>query len=185
MPSKGRKSSKHKARDSRRRNAGLKNSNRKAEEYTSGSAVSANDFHISKTGWQGVNYNATEEGKKLIAEWKEGTIVKQLTNFHRIPFKGCAFHASTTSFMPSNFFATSSLLTRIRDCQKRLWLVRSFVSQSIKGLLEEFAKQAADLVAEVDEGGEGFNQADFKKNARGRHWYSIFGHDRNNKTVGV
>ena len=75
------------------------------------------------------------------------------------------------------------MLTRVRDCQNRLWLVRTFVGTGIEALLGEFCGLAAKLVARVDADGTGFKDSDMNKNARGPHWFSIFGHDRNNKKV--
>jgi hypothetical protein len=78
---------------------------------------------------------------------------------------------------------SNSLLTRIRDCQGRLWLFRSFVGQGIKKLLGEFTAQAQALVKQVEANSSGFKESDMRGNARGSHWFSIFGHDRNNKKV--
>jgi hypothetical protein len=53
----------------------------------------------------------------------------------------------------------------------------------VQSLLQPFAEDASALVLAVDSQNAGFSEADMAQNARGKHWFSIMGHDRNNKSV--
>ena len=75
------------------------------------------------------------------------------------------------------------LKTRLHDMTGRKWLVRTFVGLKVLRLLDSFEKQIALFVAEVEAGDAGFMEEQMKNNARGSHFYSIMGHDRNNKKV--
>jgi hypothetical protein len=46
-----------------------------------------------------------------------------------------------------------------------------------------FIEQAQTLVNEVGSISGGFSQEQMAANARGPHWFSIMGYDRNNKKV--
>jgi hypothetical protein len=75
------------------------------------------------------------------------------------------------------------LKTRVRDGEGRKWFVRTFVNDRVQKLLPLFGDDAAKVVAEIDAKGTGFTEQDMKLNSRGAHWFSIAGHDRNNKSV--
>ena len=77
----------------------------------------------------------------------------------------------------------SSLKTRLHDMMGRKWLVRTFVGAREQGLVALFEKQVAVFVEEVELGKTGFTEKQMKDNARGPHFFSIMGHDRNNKKV--
>ena len=48
--------------------------------------------------------------------------------------------------------------------------------------MPEFIREAARFVEMCE---KPFDLQDMRKNSRGEHWFSICGHDRNNKVVGV
>ncbi|KAG1893200.1 uncharacterized protein F5891DRAFT_1196730 [Suillus fuscotomentosus] len=150
-------------RDARRRELQLQSRARKAEELKSKGGLDALTFRTSSTGWQGTNYGSTKEGKELIAQWEDYSILLRLKDFDRVPYCG--------------------LKTRIRDSQGRLWLVRTFVGERIEALLPAFEKQAAAFVSTVETNRSGFTEAEMEENSRGSHWSSICGHDRNSKQV--
>ncbi|KAG2337865.1 hypothetical protein BDR05DRAFT_1004661 [Suillus weaverae] len=152
-------------RDLRRRESHRLDTNRKVEELKSNGAVDALTFRASKTGWQGTNYGSTKSGKILREEWYSYEILFRLTKFERVPYQ--------------------NLKTRIRDSQGRLWLVRTFVGPQMHELLARFQKEAAAFVLAVEESKMGFKETEMQENTRGPHWFSICGHDRNSKFVGV
>jgi len=65
----------------------------------------------------------------------------------------------------------------------RKWLVRTFVGWRVRGLLKPFEGQVTVFVDEVESGNTGFTEKQMEGNARGPHFFSIMGHDRNNKKV--
>jgi hypothetical protein len=76
-----------------------------------------------------------------------------------------------------------SLKTRIRDCEGRLWFVRTFLGEGTKRLLPAFEQQASAFVTAVEAHRTGFTDVQMEENSRGPHWFSICGHDRNCKSV--
>jgi hypothetical protein len=68
----------------------------------------------------------------------------------------------------------------MRDCFKRLWGYRTFKFGTVDSQLDNFVQQAKQLVAGV---AKPFTDEQMNANARGYHWFSIFGYDRNNKKV--
>jgi hypothetical protein len=75
------------------------------------------------------------------------------------------------------------LKTRIRDSAGRLWFVRTFVNKRVQSQLQPFVQDASAFLLAVDSQNTGFSKAEMAQNARGQHWFSIMGHDRNNKSV--
>lgn len=84
-----------------------------------------------------------------------------------------------------SFTAHVSLKTRIRDSLGRLWFVRTFIGDDVQRLLPAVEEQAKVFVAAVEAGKTGFSEAEMEGNARGPHWFSICGHDRNCKSVSI
>jgi hypothetical protein len=87
LPGQPSKSLKKQERDRRRRGKQLSDPWRKAEEFTSNGQLNALTFRVSSTGWQGTNYNATEEGKMLKEEWCDYSILRRLTEFTKVPYE--------------------------------------------------------------------------------------------------
>lgn len=69
-----------------RRRTKLTDTDRKSEEYQSVRSVNVTNLNISSSGWMGKNYNATAEGRRIIAAWMDYTILSDLTKFHQIPY---------------------------------------------------------------------------------------------------
>lgn len=80
-------------------------------------------------------------------------------------------------------YLSLSLKTRIRDCEGRLWFVRTFVGENTQKLLPAFEQQARAFVAAIEARRMGFTETQMAQNSRGPHWFSICGHDRNSKLV--
>ena len=78
-----------------------------------------------------------------------------------------------------------SLKTRLHEKHGRKWLVRSFVGMKEQGLLVPVKEQFGAFVSMVERGGKGFSDKQMRGNARGPHFFSILGHDRNNKKVSL
>ena len=77
-----------------------------------------------------------------------------------------------------------SLKTHLRDMYGRKFLVRTFVGERVLKLLPAFEAQVAAFVRRVREEGTGFTEEQMRGSARGPHFFSILGHDRNSKKVG-
>ena len=45
-------------------------------------------YNISTTGWQGVNFGASSEGRDLIKKWETYEILWELVKFTHIPYDG-------------------------------------------------------------------------------------------------
>ncbi|KAG1769733.1 hypothetical protein EV702DRAFT_1202763 [Suillus placidus] len=150
-------------RDARRRTLQLQDRARKAEEFKSNGGVDAAHFRTSTSGWQGTNFSSTLEGKELIRQWHDYSILLRLKEFHRVRYAG--------------------LKTRIRDSAGRLWLLRTFVGHRIDALLPAFEEQVAAFVNSVERNKSGFSISDMENNARGPRWFSLCGHDRNSKST--
>ncbi|KAG1726937.1 hypothetical protein EDB19DRAFT_1914433 [Suillus lakei] len=148
-------------RDARRRKLQRQDRRRKVEEMNSNGDVDALRFRVSTTGWQGTNYASSQEGRVLRKEWYDYSILFRLTEFERVPYQ--------------------RLKTRVRDSQGRLWLVRTFVGPHIKELLPLFQEAAATFVSTVEQNNGSFSESEMEGHARGRHWFSLCGHDRNSK----
>lgn len=70
----------------RRRQKALADPDRKAEERSS---PLVSEYHsISTTGWQGTNFSSTAEGRQLISEWEDYSILRRLVSFTQIPYRG-------------------------------------------------------------------------------------------------
>ncbi|KAG2092750.1 hypothetical protein BD769DRAFT_1395324 [Suillus cothurnatus] len=119
-------------------------------------------FNISSSGWQGKNFSAMQEGRQLTKEWMDFSILHRLKTFERIPYAG--------------------LKTRIRDCEGRLWFVRTLLGEGTQRLLPAFEQQASAFVTAVEAHRTGFTDVQMEENSRGPHWFSICGHDRNCKS---
>ncbi|KAG1723548.1 hypothetical protein EDB19DRAFT_1916013 [Suillus lakei] len=149
-------------RDARRRKLQTQDPSRRVEEMRSNGDVDALCFRVSRTGWQGTNLASSQEGRALRNEWYDYSVLFRLTGFETVPYHG--------------------LKTRVRDSQGRLWLVRTFVGPRIERLLPFFEEDAAIFVSTVERAKGGFSEGEMEGNARGRHWFSICGHDRNSKS---
>ena len=75
----------------------------------------------------------------------------------------------------------AQLPTLITDMLGRVVVARSRIAQWQLDLMPQFIKEAAKFVRRCE---EPFTLKDMADHARGLHWFSICGHDRNNKIVG-
>ena len=75
----------------------------------------------------------------------------------------------------------AQLPTLITDMLGRVVVARSRIAQWQLDLMPQFIKEAAEFVRRCE---EPFTLKDMADHARGLHWFSICGHDRNNKIVG-
>lgn len=65
-----------------------------------------------------------------------------------------------------------------------MFMLRSFVSdEDVKSLVPAFTAQVEAFADEIEERGTGFSEKIIADNARGNHFFSIMGHDRNLKGV--
>lgn len=64
-----------------------------------------------------------------------------------------------------------------------MFCFRSYKYETVDKQLVLFARAAEKFVETVDNGATGFSEAVMGANARGHHWFSICGYDRNNKQV--
>ena len=78
-----------------------------------------------------------------------------------------------------------SLKTRIRDAHGRKIIVRTFVGNREKELLRTFPGEVKAFVDAVEAAGTGFSKGEMEANARGAHFFSIMGHDRQCKVVPI
>ncbi|KAF8335643.1 hypothetical protein F5887DRAFT_921052 [Amanita rubescens] len=154
-----RKKIKTETRNQRRRNHKLKDPMRKTEELQSEGGIDAMNLKISKTGWQGVDFKQTDKGKAVVRDWQTGQVGKHLLSFKRIHYR-------------------EHFKTRIRDAQGRKIIVRTFVGEPEMVLANTFPEEVKAFVDAVEAAGTGFSEADMEANARGAHFFSIMGHDR-------
>ena len=63
--------------------------------------------------------------------------------------------------------------------------MRTFVGQPERDLLSPFQQQVAEFVKNVETAGTGPSESDIDEHVCGDHFFSIMGHDRQNKKVGV
>ncbi|KAL1682149.1 hypothetical protein EV122DRAFT_204179, partial [Schizophyllum commune] len=68
--------------------------------------------------------------------------------------------------------------TLIADRLGRIVIARSRIARWICEIMPEFIREAARFVEMCE---KPFDLQDMRKNSRGEHWFSICGHDRNNK----
>lgn len=143
------------------------------------SDFSAADLPIASTGWMG-RYRAF--ASKLVREWKNQTIWKRMTSFKLIPFNRgnkqvpCVFNQQRLMFFLS---LLDQGPTHILDCDGRLMIYRSRLAKWIINSLPTINAAATTFV----EACVPMSPDKIRKNKRGRHWFSIAGHDRNNKQV--
>lgn len=64
-----------------------------------------------------------------------------------------------------------------------MFLLRTYPTERVQRVLPSFLKEVATFVQNIEQSKTGFKEAEMEANARGPHWFSIMGHDRNNKQV--
>ncbi|KAI0055118.1 hypothetical protein BV25DRAFT_1843180 [Artomyces pyxidatus] len=134
-----------------------------SEKYQAQSGVSTRMLKVSSSGWMGVRTSLLTNAQMLSA-WRMGDMNRLVAGFQKIPFR-----------VP----LCSQPSVEVRDEEGRMFFWRSDYSAAAMRLLQGFQEDAAKFVQACTPFPEGI----IEKNSRGQHWFSICGHDRNNKTV--
>ncbi|THU84826.1 hypothetical protein K435DRAFT_806393 [Dendrothele bispora CBS 962.96] len=118
------------------------------------------DTNVSKPAWQGVNVNAKERNR-IVSMWESGGWGESLKGLRLVPYE-------------------ENMALSVRDSNLRQFLYRSRVTSKIANKLPEVSRVVSDFVRSIKQPNA---EKDMLDNLRGHHWYSILGHDRNNRKV--
>ncbi|TRM56340.1 hypothetical protein BD626DRAFT_541371 [Schizophyllum amplum] len=109
--------------------------------------------------------NRNDRGRHLVKLFKQETIGRALQNFRRVPYADDLLAQAPTF---------------IADQLGRVVIARSQIARWQLDLMPQFIEEASLFVQKCQ---QPFDLQAMQQNSRGSHWFSICGHDRNNKTI--
>ncbi|THH26444.1 hypothetical protein EUX98_g7744 [Antrodiella citrinella] len=147
-------------------NLSAKLSSQKSETYGA-MGFEAEDLRIATTGWSGVRLGRDRDVTLLFRKWESGEILDVIAHMQFVPFRNPHLTEGSFGAQPH---------THIRDASARLFGVRTSMPKFMVQRVKPLGPKAVELVASTS-----MSEQSRKGNNRGRHYFSVFGADQNNK----